>query len=449
MTFEKKYKRMKKIIISLISFLLVFELSAQDHMVVALGDTPQRNQLNPGYMPSSSYVSLPLFGSLGGNIGALNYGSFMINNSTGNYIDGKKLIDRVSGDRPVLGTFSNDIINLGIRIDDKNLVTFGVKVKASVGSNIPTEMLRFMYANPIESTRGFNPKLKTGSTAWAEMAFGYTRIINDNWSVGMKVKLLDGLYSLHSKKTEFQIDKSISDYTVKGDVDLYVGNYNLNDESDDFKFSANMGAAFDFGAMYDSNEGWRVGFSVTDLGFINWRESNSSRVHSSLNGGSGTYVFEGVGNVIDVGNFGDAYSQVWDDLLYTVGVDTVNQKFRTVTPTVINASGEYAFNNEKAHVVSLNALGRFAYRGRFDYNITAGYRYTIPSSRFSAIGTLSTNTVDPMTLGLGVIGRSRGFQFFLTTDYSLTGWGGIRHARSFSVKYGFNFFFGKFKKDVM
>ncbi|MDE7133837.1 MAG: hypothetical protein K2N86_00955, partial [Rikenellaceae bacterium] len=101
-------------------------LRGQDmHLMTAVGVTPQNMYVNPAVVPERSYLSLPLLGAVGINVGtSLGYGSFIRNGE----IDGAKLARKVRGKafRLEMGL---DLLNVGVRTRHGGLVSISDRVR--------------------------------------------------------------------------------------------------------------------------------------------------------------------------------------------------------------------------------------------------------------------------------------------------------------------------------
>lgn len=435
---------MKKIILTAIAVACTLSLGAQDtHMLTAAGITPQRLYLNPAMMPEHSYMSLPLLGSLGFNVGtSLGYGSLIKNG----YIDGASLA-RDMKNKAMRADLSLDIFSFGVRFKDDNLVSVSNRLRVSTGMGYPSGLFGYIFDNPIGYSGSFDIPLKADILAWNETAIGYSRRINDNWSVGGRVKYVMGLVRVNTRATGFRIEKDIMGSTVTGDVDITGGNIDFGGDEliDPANLTGSPGAAFDIGAAWRSDDArWRIGAGLSDIGFIKWSGGSSSRIYSSE---SKSYRFEGFGDLEEIfgsASFDDMIDSVYNDLLDCIELDTVHGYAHTGTmPITMNVSGEFDIRGDKRHVVSLDLLGTFNPKQPLYYSVTAGYRYTTGNGRFSALATLSHKLVDPLALGLGIMANTRNFQFFVLGDASVGAFAGnLSKVSGMSLRTGINFFFG-------
>ncbi len=435
---------MKKIALTIIALACTLSLGAQDsHMLSAAGITPQRLYINPAMMPEHSYMSIPLIGSIGLNVGtSLGYGSLVKNG----YIDGASLA-RDMKDKAFRTDISLDIFSFGIRFREDNLISVSNRLRVGLGTGYPSGLLGYIFDNPIDYSGSFDIPLKADMLAWNEMAIGYSRRINDNWSVGGRVKYVMGLARVDTRSTGFRIEKNIMGSTVTGDVDITGGNINFGGDKlfDPANLTSSPGAAFDIGAAWSSDDArWRIGAAISDIGFIRWSGKSSSRIYSSE---TAEYRFDGFGDLDEIfgsSSFDDMLDSVYNELLDCMELDTLSGYAHTgMMPLTVNVSGEFDVRGDKRHVVSLDLLGTFNMHQPLYYAVTAGYRYTTDNGRFSAIATLSHKRVDPVSIGVGLMANTRNFQFFMLGDTSVYALAGnLRKTSGMSLRMGFNFFFG-------
>jgi len=200
------------------------------------------------------------------------------------------------------------------------------------------------------------------SSNYLELAFGHARNINDKLRVGAKFKvLLGGAYSdLTAEKLDLtmngdkwiiegnaQLKASVlkSDVTVDYDKKPSAdGRYRV-DELDNVSFGIpGKGFAVDFGATYQFNEDWTFSAAVTDLGFMNWKDTH----HASS---QGLYEFDGFDHPIYAGGtntgkneIGDQFDQMGKDLedMFSLYYDGKKSSSNALA-TTINLGAEYTF----------------------------------------------------------------------------------------------------------
>ena len=118
---------MRKIyILFAIVLMAISNVTAQDYSSqLTMGDTPQMNMLNPGYMPSSPFLTLPV--PILGNLNLRVSNSFAVADVVEN---NKILLDKIPNDASFKFGLDLDIINLGFRVTPKDFVTVSMGIRA-------------------------------------------------------------------------------------------------------------------------------------------------------------------------------------------------------------------------------------------------------------------------------------------------------------------------------
>jgi len=127
---------------------------------------------------------------------------------------------------------------------------------------------------------------------YQEMGIGVQAQINNRLYIGIKPKILFGLFNLKTNRINAEFCTKINERTIYGNLDVdmqfssvipfyeIINNreiaFNFNNNISNIvwnSFNRNLGFAIDLGAVYRINQQIRVSASVTDLGFIKWKAS--------------------------------------------------------------------------------------------------------------------------------------------------------------------------------
>lgn len=428
----------KNYILILLSIITVLSVNAQDYSTLHMvRDTPQANILNPGYLPQSSFLTIPVLGDAG----------FRVMNSFSIYdiVDNRTLdLSEIPDASELNIDFNLNLINFGIYLNDKSMLTFSTSLKTNIDFMYPTGAFDLIVDNPIGRIDSFDVDFKTATTIWGEVAVGYTRAIDNNWSVGVKLKYLVGMFGGTTNNTKFKIDKTATSYSISGDVDIQIGGYDTEKKEilpEDLL--NNRGWAVDFGAYYKADDNrYSIGLSVLDLGYINWTEGS----HILSKDPSLSYNFNGFGDIEEVLNGGDLTifsDQIYSDMMEALEIDTVKMSFVRALPTTIHLSGNYSLDPSGQHTLSGSFLNRIYGSSAYDYSLTAGYSYSSKSKRFRLMSSLTNRKHDPLSLGLGMMCSSSGFQFYLMGDMSIARLVNIGKQRSIGLNIGMNILLGR------
>lgn len=247
-----------------------------------------RYQLNPAFGNDKNFVSMPALGNiditLGGN---LNLTDVLYN------VDGKTttfLNPGVSA-QEVLGNLSDhNKLGVGVHL---NLLSGGFKawggyntislgVRTDVNLSVPKTLFSLLKEG-IENKTYEIGDVRAKAQAYAEIALGHSRQIDDKLRVGATLKVLVGGASAdaHLKNaqlalgqdswtitTNAELQTNIKGYSYKTKINEKTGKPYVSGLEGSFDGINGFGLGFDLGAIYRLNEDWCFSASVLDLGFF-------------------------------------------------------------------------------------------------------------------------------------------------------------------------------------
>lgn len=314
----------KYMALGLLSICSLHAMGQQLNSAYFTNDYKFRHTMNPAYGNEQNYVSMPGFGnvnvSLMGNFG---YEDVIFNNpmfpSTSKdrlttfmnpYISTPDALKGFnSGDNKILGDVSITVLSAGFK-GFGGYNTIELNARTSFGMSLPYELFEFAKNT---GNRTYNiGNISANGQAFAELAFGHSRQINEKLRVGAKVKLLFGAgrgdVNIDNVKADLSADDkwtvsghaksevSVKGFTYKTEEKEYKeegrGTYQyVNDVDVDGAGLGGFGLAFDLGGVYKINNDFTVSAALLDLGFIKW--SNNM---VAVNGGE-EFVFNGFHDV--------------------------------------------------------------------------------------------------------------------------------------------------------
>lgn len=348
--------------------LLAGILLAGGHQAVAqtsnsayfLNGSTFRHELNPSFINERSYVSFPMLGNININV--------QTNSGVGDFLfvrpDGTLttfLSDEVSRNQFLNGLPGKSKLGLDLDLSVFSLGfesfggfnTIGISLRSMSDMAVPREFFSFMKDGLGNDAANYRIKnMNVSLTDYVELALGHAREINDQWTVGAKMKFLVGLVKADFLVKDMQITatpdhwsikpNNVSGYISAGGIRLKtkgeLGNYTdddyVKDESgnptdqlkegaedrvsfEDIDFSSigpsGFGLGFDLGATYKLNDDWSFSAAVLDLGFVSWSNTN----HLAMNN---SFEFNGFENITfdDEGNansFDNQVNKIQEDLL--------------------------------------------------------------------------------------------------------------------------------------
>lgn len=424
-----------KYIYILIVILFASGAKAQDYNIMHVPrDTPQANLLNPAYLPESSFLTIPVLGAT----------AFRVTNSFSLYdiIDNRTLhLPKVPDGSELNLGFNLNFVNIGLYIDDETMITFSAGIKTNIDFMYPTGSFDLIVDNPNGNVDSFDVNFKNTTTLWGEIAVGYTRALNNNWSVGVKLKYLMGAIGGTTSNSEFKVNRTISAYTVQGDIDIRIGGYDTNRNIvATEEMISNVGWATDLGVYYKSDDNrYRGGVSILDLGYIKW----DNGAHIVSRNPNQTYVFSGFGNVSNGGNLTSFSNSVYANIIDVIEVDTMKMSFRKMLPTTIHLGGSYNIDPVGQHIVTATLINRIYGSSGHDYSLEIGYAYSPKSKRYRLMSSLTNRKYEPLSIGLGIMRTSESFQLYIMSDASINSIFDFGDQRGIGLNIGMNVLLGE------
>ena len=343
-------RTMKKAIIVALMGIVALSASAQQvNTLYFLENAPMRHTINPAFMPvSDGYVNFTPLGwmSLGIGNNSLTLSDVLqtrIDPVTGEV---KTVTPFYPSDDPnnpdmrrqaflkclrnniyVNGDVTLGLLNFGFRVKDFGYAHFGVNERIEMGMTMPKSMFEFLFDGGLTDDRTsiLLSGLGVGATAYTEIALGYTHILNEQWTVGGKLKILLGTMYGGMTFNKFLINASQERWNVDGNINIdaagpmnveYLASYfdsktalEVANELQNRPFAtdslinyknipamlkpAGGGLAIDAGFTYKPFDFLQVNAAITDLGFIHW--SNGTRFQCDVD--SSTVRFDGIGEI--------------------------------------------------------------------------------------------------------------------------------------------------------
>ncbi len=422
--------------------------SAQDNVALQAKELPQALHLNPAARPSKSFLSVPLVGSF--SLGASN--PFSINQiidvqSTGSYLN-LQAMSNLSGTTPLLMTSDWDIANMGFYLSDEDFLQVSVRARSSASTTHPSGLYDFLSSSTLGTLKQYDISFTPDVLGWGEVGVGYSRSIDDNFTVGARLKYLMGFIGVQSPTgVNFSLNQNYDQYLVSGNYTMNLGGLSLANSDGKMNYFVspfeNSGLAADIGMTYVSDsEEFTASFSVSDFGAIWWNGDGATQLNVKNPGAQ--YDFKGAGNLLgsrDI-TFVEVLDSLFVDLNNTIGLDTLKgASFSTPLPTTIQAMGSYALGDELEHNLSLGFIGAIPTRGDMRYSVTAGYAYRSPNDVWQLMCNYSYRWDNPVNIGVGAVMTTGNFQMYLSTNNVISLFS-PNDARNVNFNLGINIFFG-------
>ena len=347
---------MKKIYAYCLAVLLTaVSLSASAQQVTTLyflENAPMRHTINPAFQPvSQGFINFTPLGwmSFGvGNNSLTMDDAVMYDKTLGKTItvlhpnaDKAAFLRQIQN----MTYFNTDatigIINMGFRIKEAGYLTIGINTHVEAGITLPTSLFNFTFGGGMtDLTGGINTfgltGLGAGATVYTEIGGGYSHKIDENWTIGGKLKFLLGQAYAGFNTKDLAIDANAEQWHIHGNLAMnvagplnmqYLGGYlngkTVKEAIDGFKansFDPNQlidtqnipaliapsgyGAALDFGFAWKPIENLQISAAVNDLGFIYWTKNSAfTCAVDTVFEGAGFFEYSDPAYRDDEGNF--------------------------------------------------------------------------------------------------------------------------------------------------
>lgn len=342
--------------------------AAQEFRTAAFMQTNNyRHQINPA-MLDETYVGMPFFGQI--NVGAT--GNFGLKNFVYK-LDGNPRYDLTTFMSPTVsaGEFLGDLHDKNRADVYINYNIFSVGFKAFKGINLvelnlrsntnvslPYELFEFMKTTGAKETYHLQD-IGVRSQNYLELALGHSHRINDQWTVGAKLKFLFGGAYADFSADQLDVTMNGDQWRIVGDARLKAAvlssEFDYEDPSknapdgrrrvkgiDDVSFGLpGFGMGVDLGATFKVTKDLTLSAAINDLGFINW-----SKVKNASS--RGDYTFDGFEDIYAGSNntggnkLGDQFETLGDDLeeMFSVYDDGEGSSSQALAAT-INIGAEY------------------------------------------------------------------------------------------------------------
>ena len=401
-----------------------------------------RHETNPAYM-DDSYFSMPILGQFNvgfrGNIGLENF-IFTHPDPTSKYelttgfhpdISAGEFLGELTDNNKLMFTMKTSIFSMGFK-GFGGFNTIGLNLRMNMGLNLPYGLFEFAKRGMYGDTNYQLDDLSIRARGWAELALGHARPINENLTVGAKLKFLVGGADFEATLKDAYIDLKQNMWRIKANAEVNAslkGAYFTTDadgEVDGLEVESpgigGFGLGLDLGATYKFTdgplEGLKLSAAVLELGFINWADNAKA-----VNDGE-EFVFEGFKDIAidDNGNgkkLEDQMDDLGDDLekLYNVRTDGEVSSRKTMLAATLNFGAEYPlpmYDKLKFGLLSSTYIdGPFTWtEGRLSANVN-------PTKWFGASVNYALSTFGS-SFGMLLNFHPKGFNLFVGTDCMLS-----------------------------
>jgi Family of unknown function (DUF5723) len=379
------FKKSRYLLILLLIVILQ-DAASQNSQVLYYMNLPQNHLLNPALTPSNSfYLGVPALTGINININNnfVNFSDVIMPNQKGDSLisflhpsyNVDNFIKKLNAINFISPEINIQLLGMGFRAGKDLFVSLDVTERILGNFALPKDL--FVLA--LKGNNDFLGKtidlsgLDARLQYFHEFGMGISKNIGSKLRIGVRGKLLFGVAnaSLNNKSLGLTVNNDYSwDFnanmsaSISGPVKVYMSKANKIDsvvfdqekikKPAFFANTGNMGLGLDLGAVYQLTGRINISASITDLGFINWKNDVTNLQASS------TFKFNGF-NITDVANGTKTMDQLAQDMVdslknsFTIKND--NQGFRTYLPMGVSVGG--SFNLTKSLTLGILSYSRF------------------------------------------------------------------------------------------
>lgn len=389
-------------------------------------------QMNPAMGNRNNYVGFPALGNLNvgvnGNISATDI-VYPLDGKTVLFTNPGIDADKVLGNLHDTNRLSQ---SLGLNVLQGGFKAFGgynniaINVRENVSVALPKSIFSLLKQGIGNSTYDIKD-LRAKAAAYAEIALNHSRDIKwvPGLRAGVSLKFLLPVAFAEANFDELQLELGENNWKARANANLRIGMDGLKYETkvndrtgaryvsgvntDDIKYGVNgFGFAFDLGATYQWSD-FVFSLAFTDLGVLNFSKVQEASTN-------GTKSFETENHVIGIGDHGDSWDALVDDLspLYELK-DNGTVSSSMAVQGKMRAGVDYKFPfYDKLHFGLMNTTNLSSIFPSTEFRLSANVEPVkgVAASISGAAGTYGVNYGFLLSLG------NKGFNFLIGMDYA-------------------------------
>ncbi|MFT5600619.1 MAG: hypothetical protein ACI9N1_000855 [Flavobacteriales bacterium] len=437
-------------ITSILFILTLNSIYAQkDFLLYGLDNVAQSQYVNPAFGTNSkAYFSFPL---LNQSVG-LSHSGFQFNHLVHQRAEDDSLvlkpdiaISKMTSINYLTSDIQNELFSMGFSVK-KTFFSLSVVNKLQTRFMYPKDLFTIAFEGNGKSLLGKRASfdgMGVDALSYLEIGVGFNREINDKLKIGGRLKYLNGMANIHTRKSDLGVftDETTFDLTVDGSFEINSSNIeqftgtNGVIQTSDF-IGKNKGVGIDLGAVYKLTDKIELSASVVDLGVISWKSNVKSYETNNFE-----FRFEGVDMEQFLSDSSDVLQTFVDSLETSFTVSENEEAYRTGLYTRVYIGGKYSLT-EKVSVGGvwynefINSRYRAAITASGDVQLTNWLRAAVNYTYYSR---------DYKNVGMGFVINGGPVQFYLMTD-NVIGFVAPYATKNWHFRTGINFLIGRDKK---
>lgn len=352
---------MKKILLILFCFCTFYLFAQNRHVLYDFDEVPQTLLLNPGAETNYKYhFGVPFISGISASYGITGFTvADLLRKDNKNFgLKAKRVFDKVTSDDYGFLNSQVNIIDAGMRLNKRDYVSFGWYSEVDAFGNVPKDLLVLIAkgnSEYINKVFKIGEEMNVKAEVFTALHFGYNRKINEEITVGARLKVYSGVLnamSVYNGGTfTTRLDKN---GTYTHTIDKLNGAINtsgvLNEEknieinrkdvTNNLIFGRNLGLGFDIGLTYNFEEAYKLTASITDLGFITYSKNNRSA------SAYGRYSFSGI-NPLNVKS-SNLLSDLANDFKSKIETQEKGDAYTSARPVKFNSSIKHSWGKYRS-----------------------------------------------------------------------------------------------------
>lgn len=410
-----------------------------------------RYEMNPAFASNDTlpktFIAMPLLGNINvgtqGNIGVKDV-IYNVDGRTTTFLNpgvsASEFLSNINDVNKVNANVKINILGLGFRgFGGYNTIT--LSARANVNARVPGSLLKLAKEGVKNGTYDISD-LSAHADAYAELAFGHSHKLNDQWRIGATMKLLFGLGNVDADFNNAKLTLNDDAWTVEADAEVQAsikgleyetntkmrgpdGNETEHTYIDDLDVDgyglSGFGVAFDLGAEFKLNDEWSFSAALLDLGFISWNNNMLAAVDGTFN--TDTYIFSFDENAYhNTDDEWDRFAESLADLYELQDMGDQGGRTRWLAAT-LNLGAQYTLPGYKRLTFGLLNTTRLGAYSWTDFRLSAN---------IEPVNVLSAS----VSVGAGTFGASFGWMLNL-------------HATGFNLFVGMDRLLGSVSKECV
>ena len=301
-------------------------------------------------------------------------------------------VDQLKAKERLFASYRMDIIDFGFRNRHNGYVTVGLSNRMETMVILPHQTLGLAFGQ-MHNGESYDMRvnrLSASASLYTELALGYSMALNDQFTVGAKLKYLYGHANVYTDFYDASLVGNEDEWYLKGDAcirasvpglrfvpdeEMEIDEVEFDDDQSVSSYAKPQGhgASIDLGATYQcTNLPLQLSASVLDLGFIRWTKNISQLDYNQ------DFVYDGIDyRITDTDDLEDYYDSYEEQLHDMYKINSSPSAYTSALATKFLLGAEYAFWNDRVGVGALSKTYIFRRTAWEEFLISCNFRPSV------------------------------------------------------------------------